>query len=209
MPYSTEPFLIEPLAIEPGWMETHPGHYRIYHGLGDSGNIDYTSPIALAAGDSPTASLVLPLAYGQRHFLAARAVSPVGVEEQNTHVVCCAEVDSSGRLLPPPLAAVSELTACLWPEGLISVGFSYRPPPGYAAAEQFEVLSNRGSGVLDLQTPLATIQAGVLAEYEAAVPADILPAMFAVRVCSQGRKGPVGLTVTVTSPQPEPVSILS
>jgi predicted small lipoprotein YifL len=41
------------------------------------------------------------------------------------------------------------------------------------------------------------------------VPVSVLPALFAVRACSQGRKGPVGLPVTVTAPQPEPVSILS
>ncbi len=204
-----EPFLIEPPETEPGWMECHGGHYRLYHGLGDSGNIDYTSPVAWMTGDILTFSLLLPLGDGERHFLAARAVSPAGVEEQNTHVVCCVEVDQASRLLPPPLVAVSELTAGLLPEGFTHVGFSYRPPPGYAAAEQFEVLSDHGSGALDLQTPLTTIQAGTLQDYEVAVPADVLPAMFAVRACSQGRQGPVGLPVTVTAPPLETIPILS
>lgn len=127
------------------------------------------------------------------------------MEEQNTHVVCCAEVDQSGQLLPASLGAVSDLTAWGEPGGGAVLGFSYQAPPGYAEADQFEVLSDRGTGQWDLQTPIATVPArpseptvrGELQDYEAVVPADVLPAMFAVRACANGRRGPVGPPVTV------------
>jgi hypothetical protein len=204
-----DPILIEPPVIEPGWLECRGVSYRLYHGLADSEAIDYAAPIALVAADHLAVSLLLPLAYGEKHFLAARAVSAAGVEEQNTHVVCCVEVDPDGRLLPPPPAEVSDLTAALGPEGFVIVSFAYRPPPGYAAAEQFEVLSDRGTGTLDLENPVAAIAAGPSADYEAAVAAGVLPAMFAVRAVAGGRSGPIGSPVTVTAPQPDPLVILS
>ncbi|MGA2265401.1 MAG: hypothetical protein ABSH10_03110 [Phycisphaerae bacterium] len=209
MVLSIDPILIEPPAIEPGWLECRGVSYRLYHSLADSEAIDYATPITLVAAEDPTVSVALPIAYGEKHFLAARAVSAAGAEEQNTHVVCCVEVDQAGRLLPPPSDAVSDLTAVLGPEGLVTVSFTYRPSPPYAAAERFEVLSDRGTGTLDPVNPVATVAANPSADYEATVPADVLPAMFAVRAVAGGRSGPTGSPVTVTAPQPDALATLS
>jgi hypothetical protein len=200
-----EPFLIEPLDVEPGWMDASGGHCRLYHGLGSRGAIDYDTPVALVPPDSASVSVALSAVAGERHFLAARAVSAAGVEEQNTHVVCCVEVDDAGQLLPAPLGAVSDLTAWTEPGGGIVVGFSYQPPPGFVAAEHFEVLSDGGSGQLDLDTPITTIPAlppeahlpTAKHDYEAVVPVTSLPVLLAVRACADGRSGPVGLPVAV------------
>lgn len=189
-------------------MEDSGGHCRIYHGVGDSRSIDYATLVAVAPLDSSTVSLALPLSYGQWHFLAARAVSAAGVEEHNTHVVCCAEVDETGVLAAPPLAAVTDLTAWADTDGEVVVGFSYQPPPGYAPAEQFEVLSDRGTGALDLQTPVETVSPGVSADHEAVVVADVLPALFAVRACANGRHGPVCAPVVVIAPQPQTPTVV-
>lgn len=217
MTQALEPLNTEPPAIEPGWMELRGGHCSLYHGLGSSEDVDYQMPLALTPLEDATVSLRLSLSPGQRHFLAARAISAAGIEEQNTHVVCCAEVDQAHVLLPPPLGVTSDLAAWCEPQGGVVIGFSYRPPLGYAAAEEFEVLGDGGSGSLDLQTPIATVPAqpsqptapAESQDYEVVVAADVLPAMFAVRPCAGGRKGPVGRTVTVTAGVPPgPVILL-
>ncbi|MCJ7545018.1 MAG: hypothetical protein MUP47_10755 [Phycisphaerae bacterium] len=210
MIYALEPLPIEPPGIEPAGLELTGAHCRLYHGLGSSESIDYQIPVALAPPGDASVALPLGLWPGQDHFLAARAVSAAGVEEQNTHIVCCAEVDEAGDLRPAPLGAVSDLTAGAEPQGGIVVGFSYRPPLGYAAGDEFQVLSDRGTGCLDLQTPIATVPArsswatvpGQSQDYETVVPADVLPAMFAVRACANGRQGPLGQPVTVTAMAP-------
>ncbi len=197
-------------------MEVAPGHCCLYHGLGSRENVDYQTPLAWAPLDDWTGPVGLELSPNERHFLAARAVSAGGVEEQNTHVLCCVEVDEAGQLLPTALGPVSDLTAKAEPEGGVVIGYSYRPPPGCAQAEQFEVLSDGGSGSLDLQTPIAVIPArvdsagapGASQDYEAVVWADGLPAMFAVRACAVGRCGPIGPTVTVLAPVPPAPAVL-
>jgi len=209
MPELIDPFWMEALAIEPGWMEPREGHWRVYHGLGDSRAIDYEAPVALAPLGGESVSVSLSAAPGERHFFAARAVSAAGVEEQNTHAVCCMEVDEAGELLPAPLAAVGDLTAWAEPGGGVVVGFSYQPPPGFAAAEHFEVLSNGGGGQLDLDDPVATLPALAQADlpvakgdYEAVVSVSVRPVMLAVRACADGRGGPIGLPVTVPASAP-------
>jgi hypothetical protein len=191
-------------------MEPREGHWRVYHGLGGTEAIDYDAPVALAPLGSESVSVSLSAAPGQRHFFAARAVSAAGVEEQNTHAVCCAQVDEAGELLPAPLAAASDLTAWAEPGGGVVIGFSYQPPPGFAGAECFEVLSDGGGGQLDLDDPIATLPAlppradpvVAKADYEAVVSVSMRPVMLAVRACADGRDGPVGLPVTVPASAP-------
>ena len=183
-------------------MESSGGQLRIYHGLGSAEEIDYATPVAVAGEDDTYVSLLLAMAAGDRHFLGARAVSVAGIEEQNTHVVCWAEVDQAGSLLPPPLARPDNLTARALGNAVLAIGFSYYSAPPYVAAESFEVLSDGGTGQLDMDNPVAVAPARQSGEYNVQVSAEVLPARFAVRARVGEHLGPLSAVLFVPLDDP-------
>ena len=187
------------------------GGYNLYHGLGGPEAINWTSPITFARAGVGQLTVPLTLEPGIKHVLTARAVSERGVEERNTRVLTYAEVANDGTLLAPPLARPSDLTAALQPNGAVLVGFSCYSAPGADVASEFEILTDRGTGVLDIEEPIASISSndGHQTDFEALIIPEALPAKFAVRGREGDRSGPLSRTVTVRPPEtPEPPVLL-
>ena len=146
-----------------------------------------------------------------RYVFGARAVSAAGVEERNTHVVAYAEVDEQAELLPAPLARPTELTAEGVSDGTLLVGFSYAPPVGFAEADGFDLLSDGGTGELDLENPLATIDGSAdgQTDFEVSISRPEAPTLLACRARSGEQVGPVNEPLLVPAPEaPSPAELL-
>lgn len=180
------------------------GGYNVYRGLGGIEGIDWQESVACARSGEGTLSVNLALAPGRRYIFAARAVSPEGVEERNTHVVAYAELDEQGDLLPAPLAPPTELTADPQPNAKLLVGFSYAPPVGFAKADGFDLLSDDGSGELDLENPVATVDAVAdgQTDFEVSLTRPEEPIRLACRARNGERLGPVSEILFVPAPDP-------
>jgi len=188
------------------------GYYDIFRGVASPAAIDWHSPIASVPAGTGQAVLVgLGHEIGVQYLYGIRAVSEAGIEECGTQAVACVELDAEGQLLSPPLARPEELTVRLTREGMILLGFSHQVPPGYAAAELFDVFSDGGSGELDLQTPLATVPnaPGRASDHEVCLPAIEFPLKLAVRARSGQRTGPLSSVITVAVEEPSPAIVLS
>jgi hypothetical protein len=174
------------------------GLHRFYRG-DSAGAIDYTTPIAELR--ETAASLVIPDIDLTDHvpiWLGVRNVSAWGTEETNTHIVTRVGLDESHAMIGDPLDAPLEVTADAADSGSFTVGFSYRPPTGYAWPEAFEIITDHGTGTLDTTTPVASVAAdrGV-GDYERCVTPATLPARYAVRAVSAGATGPLSATITL------------
>lgn len=169
---------------------------NVYHGVGSADAIDYSSPVAYLRDAQTTANVPLSLAPGEQHFVGVREVSVDGVEETNSDAVACARADAAGALLDAPLPTPTDVTADVCGPQSVLVGFSCRPRPGLGEPEQFEVLSDGGSGVLDTDNPVATVAArNTQGDFQTVVADVPLPAVFAVR-CRRGEQtGPPSRTV--------------
>lgn len=172
----------------------------IYHAVGAIENVDWGRPAAQLAAGETTCQLSLTADPGQRHVVAARSVSPAGVQECGTHTLCVLQADEQGRL-GVALDAVTDLTAMRLSEGsyaggsppsqpaAIGLAFSYEPSPGHATADGFDVLSDHGSGTLDLAAPVRTLSARPgQRDYRATIAVD-LAAGVAIKLAVRPRCG--------------------
>ena len=123
------------------------------------------------------------IAVGQRHLFGARAISQGGIEEHNCEAMAFAEVDGQGQLVGPPLVVPSELTAELISLNSVRVGFSCYATAGRVMPSSFEILTDNGTGTLDLQTPADTVPVvdAAQTQYAMTICVGSLPCMFAVR----------------------------
>lgn len=194
---------IGPLLIPPFVQRRFAG-YNIYLGIGDVEGIDWQTPVAFAPAETRQATLVQALPPGQRFVVAARSVRTGGVEDGNTHVLTYVEADDAGDLLPPPLARPADLTVEVLATGEALLGFSYLSPPGFAPAEGFQVLSDCGTGVLDLEDPIQTIDevAADQTDFEVALPRPETSLRLAVRAQGGGRPGPLSSIARLLLPAP-------
>jgi hypothetical protein len=186
-------------------------HYKIYRGIGGVGNINWQSPVAnVPAGTTQAVLAGLGHEIGVDYWYGLRAVSQEGLEESNTHVLVCVELDPQGQLLPPPLARPEELTARVERDGTILLGLSHQVPPGFAAADVFDVFSDGGTGELDLQTPLTTVpnRFQSRADLEASLRATPLPMKLAVRARNGRRISPLSSTIIVAAEEPSPAMVV-
>jgi len=148
---------------------------------------------------------------GLRYVFGVRAVSAEGVEERNTHVVAYAELDEQGELLPVPLARPTELTADVQSDGTLLVGFSYARLVGFAEADGFDLLSDGGTGELDLENPLATVDGAAdgQTDFEISISRPEVPTLLACRARNGEQLGPVGEALCVPAPDaPSPAELL-
>jgi hypothetical protein len=188
-----------------------PGQYNIYRGEGAAGNIDWDAPVGSVQAGAASAELTaLGHTPGVEYWYGITAESDSGLEEQGRGVLACVELDAQGRLLPPPLAGPTELTARVDRGGVVLLGFSHPVPGGFAAAEVFEVFRDGPDGNIDLNTPLATVpnRAGAAAELEVTLALAELPARLAVRARAGARIGPLSETVTIAAAPPPQAVVL-
>ncbi len=185
-----------------GGVEVFSGLYKVYGGAAPA-TVDYADMLAsVRAGQTSVDIAGLGLAAGGTYCLAVRATSAAGVEETNTDRLARAVVDEFGQLQQPPLAAVEELTAELQADGTVIVGFTHMTLPGWAAPTRFEVLSDNGTGELNLAAPVATIDVTDpdVGDYEVALDPPGLPVKYSARACSAVAVGPPAPPVSVLSP---------
>jgi len=182
------------------------GH-KLYIGMGGLESIDWQNPIAYARQDAATLTLPVSLQPELPYALVARAVSALGVEERNTHVLTYVEINGDGDLQPTPLAALQDVTVEVESQQSIILGFSWSVPAGWSNATEFEVFSDNGTGELDLQNPVATVTDidTRQSDYEVHLTPQTLPAKFAVRARCDSEIGPLSQTVTA-SLQPSPTA---
>ena len=185
-----------------------PKHgYKVYRGIGGSESIDWQNHIAYTRHDQTNLTIPLQLTTGQRHIFGVRAVSQAGVEEHNSTVLAYAEVDTQGDLLPQGLSAPCDITAAIQVNGSLLLGFSYDVNPGHAQATSFELVSDFGTGTLDLDNPAATISdfRDGQSEFEVLLDSPTLPAKFAARAKKDQQVGPLSRIIAVdalATPQP-------
>ena len=187
------------------------GGYNVYRGLGGIEGIDWQEPVACARSGDETLSVEGALTPGLRHVFAARAVSAEGVEERNTHVVAYPELDEQGGLLPAPLARPTELTAEAQSDGTLLVGFSYAPPVGFAEADGLDLLGDDGTGELNLENPLATVDGAAdgQTDFEVSISRPEVPTLLACRARNGEQLGPVSEALLVPAPDaPSPAELL-
>ena len=185
--------------------------YNVYHGLGGPEAIDWTSPVACPRPDEQQPTVTLNLPSGEKHVLAARAVSKGGIEEHNTHVLTYAIAGQGGALLGAPLPTPTDVVAVLQTDGAVLLGFSCHPLPGMDATTTFEVITDNGTGVMDTENPVATISASGLREtdFEVLVVPENLPARFAARARRDDDVSPLSPTVRVLPAySPDPPAVL-
>jgi len=186
------------------------GGYNIYRGAGSADTIDWTDPVACVRPGQQMISFGQVLAPGERHVYAARAVSADGVEEHNTHVVAYLE-QANGDLAGPPLARPRDLTADVLPTGDLLVGFSYHRPVGFATPDGFDILSDNGTGQIDLDNPVATINDAEEepTDYEVLITAPETSVHLAVRARLGEKVGPLSeiVFVPLSAPPAPPMTL--
>ncbi|MFW6133078.1 MAG: hypothetical protein ACOC8F_04220 [Planctomycetota bacterium] len=184
--------------------------YEIYLGLGGPDAVDYAQPVASRMGPGPV-DVQVDLAPGTRYVLGARAISPAGVRERNTHVLACVEVGADGALPPPPPPQPRDVTAEPTADGAVRVEWTACVAAGRAVPDAFDVLSDDGTGTVDPHEPVATIDNPPPGQEEFAceLPAPPLPLRLAVRARAAGRTGPPSRVVRVAAPPaPAPAVLL-
>ncbi len=185
--------------------------FNVYRGPGGPERIDWDNPVALLRSDQTSALVDHALVPHQRSVYAVRAVSARGVEEHSTHVVAYVELDETGRLLPPPLARPVDVTAEFERDGSLRLGFTYPASAGMASPDGFDILTDRGTGQLDTEQPLATIDqpAPGQLDFEIRLDRPQTDVLLAVRARSAGQPGPISPTVLVAPPPaPQPAEVL-
>jgi len=113
--------------------------------------------------------------------------------------------------LPPPLLRPVDVTATLLPDSTVLLGFSLYRRPGMGTPTTAEVCTDRGTGVIDMETPVATIDVSDIQQtsFQTLVAAQALPAQFAVRARKDSQTGPLSHAVTVRAARtPPPPTIL-
>lgn len=170
---------------------------NVYHGQGGASGIDWTTPLA-CCGLADQAEVKLPLAPNEVHVLGIRRVSAAGVEEGNARVLAHVRIDEAGQVQPVLTAAVDVAARPIGGGGL-AVSFRYLLPPGLVAPERFEVLSDGGTGTIDLENPVLVIgrlpMASRRERFEARLTVEARPLKLCVRACLGQAQGPISRIV--------------
>lgn len=185
--------------------------HDIFLAKNDPANINWSNPAACIEGGSATVNFGEALENGGKYILAARARSFSGRQEQNTHVIRCFEIDQAGQLVPWGLASPCDVSVRLEAPDVVCVYFSAGRQIGCEWPDRFEILSDGGSGQLNLSEPVAVVENFSMAQidFSATAAVVVLPAMFAVRPSRQGRPGPISRIVRIVGASaPSAVSLL-
>ncbi|MBN1941819.1 MAG: DNRLRE domain-containing protein [Phycisphaerae bacterium] len=192
-------------------IEYQPAGSRVYFGAGGVEDIDFSSPVAFVPDGETTTAIPLNLAPGQRYAVAARRVSAAGVEEHNTHVVTLLQTDEGGALLPAPLPRPFDLAFERLNADTIRLGFSCDAPLGHAEPTEYRVYGDGSTGVMDYETPLATLAEHVAGRREFIVELTVstLPLQLAARAWSGAQAGPISPVLVIpASPSPDAPTLL-
>ncbi|MDY7011800.1 MAG: hypothetical protein SVV80_13775, partial [Planctomycetota bacterium] len=186
------------------------GGYNIYRGVGGIEDIDWDSPVAYLRDGEDNITFVQDLLPGLHYIYAVRAVSSAGVQERNTHVITYVRTDEQGNLLSAPLGRPTDLVVNVQQSNLL-VGFSYYTPPGFAQTDGFDILSDNGTGQLDLDNPVATVERSLYErfDFEVSITRPEMPVLMAVRAREGQRTGPISEILFIPlSGAPAPIQIL-
>ncbi|MFA6133390.1 MAG: hypothetical protein WC869_05160 [Phycisphaerae bacterium] len=153
---------------------------NIYHGLGGVGGVDWQTPLARNCPTDSPMQFGLPMGDGAVHCLVARAVDANGCEQAEPWAIGHFQLDNQGRVAPV-FAPLLGLAWRVLSGGFVRLSFVCRGQTGRPAPTHFDILSDRGVGVLDEHQPLATLNASPTGRYSVTVASSVLPAQFAVR----------------------------
>jgi hypothetical protein len=183
--------------------------YNVYHGVGRREDVDWSDPVAHARLDQRVVLVPVESSASVTHVYGVRRVSSAGVEERNTTAVAYARFDGSGALLPA-LPTPEALAVMNQPDGGVVLAFTCLPAPGLLQPTSFDILGDRGTGVLDLSNPIGSADAlaGEI-DFEAAIGSPTGSILLAVRARTASAIGPVSATVRVAElVPPAPVTLL-
>ena len=186
------------------------GGYNVYRGVGGIEDINWNSPVAYLRAGQDSIAFDQDLLPGQRYIYAVRTVSSAGAEERNTQVITYVETDEQGNLLPAPLARPTDLAVDVRQSSLL-IGFSCYAPLGFSEADGFDVLSDNGTGQLDLDNPVATVERSRNGQFdfETSITRPGTPVLLSVRAREDQRTGPISEILFVPlSDAPAPAQIL-
>ena len=186
------------------------GGYNIYWGEGGAEDVDFDTPLGCMRADQSALTIGQSLDRLRTHVFVARAISPEGQEEHNTHVLAHVKLDEQGQLTPVPLARVNDLTVEAVSNDLLLIAFSHVAPAGFAVADGFDLVSDGGTGQLDLESPVGAIDEVVAGqtEFEITLSRPVWPLRLAVRTRNGADLGPLSEVVLVGAPDPPAASQL-
>jgi len=92
-----QPFGLDPVGAQAGWLDPGAGGYLLYRGTGAAAAIDYVTPVGFAQAGAVQVVTDPDVEFvdGATYHLALRAVSDAGIAEDNT--TCQARAEISGE----------------------------------------------------------------------------------------------------------------
>lgn len=189
------------------WRLANSGGTLFYTGP-EVDHVDYSSAIAGIAADNDTVFLPLSLERNCSVVLAARRVAASGLIESNTHVLAKISVDSAGRLIHS-LPTIFDLTLTASKVTTL-VEFSCSPDSSQVQPTLFEIFTDNGCGVLNVDAPAATIS-GVSGQRDYRLTLPLLPPiLIGMRPRYHEQAGPlVTARLAIAAPPPSPALFVS
>ena len=175
------------------------GGYDICFGEGGPEAIDWSSPIAYLSPTEVQVQLNLTLTANAKYVTGVRPISSAGIAADTGTAFTYFEVDGNGLLQPAPLGRPTDVTAQVLGDGEVLVAFSCHALGGMIAPASYEILTDGGTGTIDLDTPVATVLPTYASqrEFDATFSHGSLPALYAVRGRKDTQPGPLSAIVTV------------
>lgn len=189
------------------WHFAGSGGVLFFHGKGSIHAVDWTLPIGGASAGQAIVHLPMALQSDAPHVIAARRVAASGVIEAGNQVYAFAQADQAGELMPPPIERPQDASV-RQVGGQLTLEFTWDPQHAAAQAEWFEIYRDEPDGRLNVQSPVATLQAvcGQL-EYLLVLPADQgRPRRLGICACSGPDLGPLAVvSVPSVASLPNPI----
>ncbi len=175
------------------------GGYDICLGEGGPEAIDWSSPIAYLSPTEVQVQLNLPLAANVKYVAGVKPISSAGIAACSGTAFTYLEVDDNGLLQPAPLGQPTDVTAHLLGDGEVLVAFSSHAPSGMIEPASYEIVTDGGTGTIDLDAPVATVEPTYSGqrEFDVTFNHGSLPAQYAVRGRNDAQLGPLSKIVTV------------
>lgn len=130
---------------------------NIYLGRGGIGQVDFSAPVAFLPAGEQTIELPASLEPGADYAIAARSVSPAGVEELSRQIQLRIRVSPDGLTASPVLPAVTDLAVDRLADGRMRLCCSIAPGAGLAEVDSVEVFAAGVDAPFDTASPIASV----------------------------------------------------
>jgi len=156
------------LVLSQGWFWYRIGGITVLYRGQSMEQIDFANILTLAAKD---AGQIQPPVYvghesGSTYFYVVRMVNNCGDEEQTMSAAVKVSLGDDGELKPPRPNSIFELTAKQSLSGKVRLLWFYYPLDQKSAPKSFNIYTNNGTGEVDYENAIGTIDYAGLRFYE-------------------------------------------